>query len=126
MSVRANERIRQNVWVLLVVAGNWSQTWPWHAHTGQRGAGQELTRWLLAQNENVPFLQSENVPFLVLSREGFTDGFGDIGDEPGRARAGVFDATDCATADVAEGGCGAAWDWRPAGEVANAGVAPRE
>ena len=64
MSVRANERIRQNVWVLLVVAGNWSQTWPWHAHTGQRGAGQELTRWLLAQNKNVPFLQSENVPFF--------------------------------------------------------------
>jgi hypothetical protein len=33
---------------------------------------------MLAQNENVPFLQSENVPFLVLSREGFTDGLGEF------------------------------------------------
>jgi hypothetical protein len=40
---------------------------------------------LLAQSENVPFLQSENVPLMVMNREGVGDGVWSVDDERWRA-----------------------------------------
>ena len=40
---------------------------------------------MLAQSENVPFLQSENVPLMVVNREGIGDGIWSVDDERWRA-----------------------------------------
>ena len=63
---------------------------------------------MLAQSENVPFLQSENVPFGGLSQRG-AGGRRDIGDE--RFRAGAFGcgAPDCCSTGIATAWSGTAF-----------------
>ena len=50
-----------------------------------QGPVERLRSRLLAQSENVPFLQSENVPLMVMNWEGFGDGVWSVDDERWRA-----------------------------------------